>query len=69
MKNEKRATQRDWKNILICYVSSMVEKIRIKTREAAQNTNFGIGEILRISKSLQRLQGEPNKYIEQDNRK
>ena len=47
----------------------MVEKIRIKNREAAENTNFDIGEILSISKALQRIQGELNKCIEQDDRK
>ena len=39
-------------------LSSLVEDIHVKTREASQNTNFDMREFLRINKALQRIQGE-----------
>ena len=39
-------------------LSSLVEDIHVKTREASQNTNLDMREFLRINKALQRIQGE-----------
>ena len=39
-------------------LSSLVEGIRIKTREESQNTDLDIQKLLRVSKALQRMQGE-----------
>ena len=39
-------------------LSSLVEDIHIKTREASQNTDFDMREIFGIDKALQSIQGE-----------
>ena len=39
-------------------LSSLVEYIHIKTREASQNTNLDIREFLGMDKALQSIQGE-----------
>ena len=39
-------------------LSSLVEDIHIKTREASQNTDFDMREILGIDKALQSIKGE-----------
>ena len=39
-------------------LSSLVEGIRIKTREESQNTDLDIQKLLRVSKALQRMQVE-----------
>ena len=39
-------------------LSSLVEDIHVKTREALQNTNLDMQEFLDIDKALQRIQGE-----------
>ena len=39
-------------------LSSLVEDIHVKTREASQNTDLNIRELLNINKALQSLQGE-----------
>ena len=39
-------------------LSSLVENIHVKTREASQNTDLDMREFLRVDKSLQSIQGE-----------
>ena len=39
-------------------LSSIVEDIHVKTREASQNTDLDMREILAIDKALQSIQGE-----------
>ena len=39
-------------------LSSLVEDIHVKTREASQNTDLDMRESLRIDKALQNIQGE-----------
>ena len=39
-------------------LSSLVEDIHIKTREASQNANLDMREFLGIDKVLQKIQGE-----------
>ena len=39
-------------------LSSLVEEIHIKTREASQNTDLNMCEFLGIDKGLQSIQGE-----------
>ena len=48
-------TQTDIENIPIFDLSSAVEDIRIKTREASQNTDLDMREFLGISKALQSI--------------
>ena len=60
-------------------LSSLVEDIHVKTREASQNTDLGMREVLGIDKALQIVQGELlnntsklieiNKCIERDFKK
>ena len=51
-------TQTDIETILLFDLSSIVEDIRIKTREASQNTDLDMREFLGISKALQSINGE-----------
>ena len=51
-------TQTDIENIPLFDLSSVVEDIRIKTREASQNTDLDMREFLGISKALQSINGE-----------
>ena len=51
-------TQTDIENIPLFDLSSIVEDIRIKTREALQNTDLDMRELLGISKALQSISGE-----------
>ena len=51
-------TQSDIENIPLFDLSSVVEDIRIKTREASQNTDLDMREFLGISKALQSINGE-----------
>ena len=48
----------EMENIPLEELSSLVEDIHVKTREASQNTNLDMREFLRINKALQRIQGE-----------
>ena len=50
--------QTDIENIPLFDLSSAVEDIRIKTREASQNTDLDMREFLGISKALQSINGE-----------
>ena len=60
-------------------LSSLVEGIQVKTREASQNTNIDMREFLAIDKALQSIQGEllnntsklteTNKRIKRDTKK
>ena len=60
-------------------LSSLVEDIHIKTREASQNTDLDMREVLGIDKALQNIQGELlnntsklteiNKRIDRDTKK
>ena len=60
-------------------LSSLVEDIHVKTREASQNTDFDMREFLGIDKALQSIQGELlnntsklteiDKYIKRDTKK
>ena len=45
-------------SILLGKLSSLVEYIHVKTREASQNTNLDMREFLGIDKALQGIQGE-----------
>ena len=45
-------------NIPLKDLSSLAEDIHVKTREASQNTNLGMRELLGINKALQSIQGE-----------
>ena len=51
-------TQTDIETIPLFDLSSVVEDIRIKTREASQNTDRDMQEFLGISKALQSINGE-----------
>ena len=51
-------TQTDIETIPLFDLSSVVEDIRIKTREASQNTDLDMREFLGISKALQSINGE-----------
>ena len=51
-------TQTDIETIPLFDLSSVVEDIRIKTREATQNTDLDMREFLGISKALQSINGE-----------
>ena len=51
-------TQTDIENIPLFNLSSVVEDIRIKTREASQNTDLDMREFLGISKALQSINVE-----------
>ena len=51
-------TQTDIEIIPLFDLSSVVEDIRIKTREASQNTDLDMGEFLGISIALQSINGE-----------
>ena len=51
-------TQTDIETIPLFDLSSVVEDIRIKTREATQNTDLDMREFLCISKALQSINGE-----------
>ena len=48
----------EMENIPLEELSSFVEDISVKTREASQNTNLDMWEFLGIDKSLQSIQGE-----------
>ena len=50
--------QTDIENIPLFDLSSVVEDIRIKPREASQNTDLDMREFLGISKALQSINGE-----------
>ena len=60
-------------------ISSLAEKIHIKTRDASQQTTLDLREFLAIDKALQSIQGELlnktsklteiNKHIEKDTKK
>ena len=54
----KIPTQTDIETIPLFDLSSVVEDIRIKTREASQNTDLDMREFLGISKALQSINGE-----------
>ena len=51
-------TQTDFETIPLFDLSSVVEDIGIKTREALQNTDLDMREFLGISKALQSINGE-----------
>ena len=51
-------TQTDIETISLFDLSSVVKDIRIKTREASQNTDLDMREFLGISKALQSINGE-----------
>ena len=51
-------TQTDIETIPLLDLSSVVEEIHIKTREASQNTDLDIREFLGIDKALQSINGE-----------
>ena len=57
LKSEK-PTQTDIETIPLFDLSSVVEDIRIKTREGSQNTDLDMREFLGISKALQSINGE-----------
>ena len=50
--------QTDIENLSLFDLSSVVEDLRIKTREASQNTDLDMREFLGISKALQSINGE-----------
>ena len=52
------STQTDLETISLFDLSSVVEEIQIKTREASQNTDLDIREFLGIDKALQSINGE-----------
>ena len=66
-------------SIVLKGLSSLVEGIQVKTREASQNTNIDMREFLAIDKALQSIQGEllnntsklteTNKRIKRDTKK
>ena len=51
-------TDLEMESILLGKLSSLVEYIHVKTREASQNTNLDMREFLGIDKALQGIQGE-----------
>ena len=67
------------KSIPLEDLSSLVEDIHVKTRQASQNTDLDVQEFLGIDKALQSIQGELlnntsklteiNKSIERDTKK
>ena len=48
----------EMENIQLMELSSLVENIHVKTREASQNTDLDMREFLGIDKTLQSIQGE-----------
>ena len=72
-------TDLEMQSIPLEKLSSLVEDIHVKTREASQNTDLDIREFLGINKALQSMQGELlnntlklteiNKRIENDTKK
>ena len=72
-------TDLEMQSIPLEKLSSLVEDIHVKTREASQNTDLDIREFLGINKALQSIQGELlnntsklteiNKRIENDTKK
>ena len=72
-------TDLEMKSIPLEELSSLVEDIHIKTREASQNTNLDMREVLGIDKALLSIQGqllnntskltEINKRIKKDTKK
>ena len=48
----------EMENIPLMKLSSLVENIHVKTREASQNTDLDMREFLGIDKTLQSIQGE-----------
>ena len=72
-------TEIEMESIPLEELSSLVEDIRVKTREALQNTDLDMWELLGIDKALQSIQGELwnntsklteiNKRIKRDNKK
>ena len=48
----------EMENIPLMELSSLVENIHVKTREASQNTDLDMREFLGIDKTLQSIQGE-----------
>ena len=73
------ATDLQMQSIPLKELSSLVEDIHVKTREASQNTDLEMREFLGISKALQSIKGEPlnntsklteiNKQIKRDTKK
>ena len=51
-------TDLEMKSIPLKELSSLVEDIHVKTREASQNTDLDMREFLGIDKALQSIQGE-----------
>ena len=51
-------TDLEMESILLGKLSSLVEYIHVKTREASQNTNLDMREFLGIDKALQGIQSE-----------
>ena len=51
-------TQTDIETIPLSDLSSLVQDIRIKTRETSQNTDLDMREFLGIDKALQSINGE-----------
>ena len=72
-------TDLQMESILLEELSSLVENIYFKTREASQNSDLDIWEFLGIDKALQSIQGELlnntsklteiNKHIKRDTKK
>ena len=72
-------TDIEMESITLEELSSLVEDIHVKTREASQNTDLVMPEFLGIDKTLQSIQGEPlnnnsklteiNKRIKRDTKK
>ena len=73
------STDLEMESIPLEELSSLVEDIHIKTREASQNTNLDMREVLGIDKALLSIQGqllnntskltEINKRIKKDTKK
>ena len=69
----------EMESIPLMELSFLVEDIHVKTREASQNTDHDMRELLRIDKALQSIQGELlnntsklteiNKHIKRDTKK
>ena len=62
-------TQTDIETIPLFDLSSVVEDIRIKTREASQNADLDMREFLGISKALQSINGELTQRVFLRNKK
>ena len=56
--NVELPTDPQMESIPLKELSTLVEDIHFKTREASQNTNLDMQEFLGIDKALQRIQGE-----------